>query len=248
LHRGEDYGLKFLFAEGFRNPSTFEAFFDDNKTYTSNPSLRPETIRSYEVVLWGRPRAGVSLRASAFRWETKDLIEQASVDDGMGNTLLKSQNTFSLNSTGGELEGTYRDSAGWLGFASATLAEVERVEADGTKSTATNAPELTGTAGVSTPLIAKRFHLSTEARVIGPRHTRTDGLDTKTFLGWDAAIYVPGWHGFDLTLGCKNLLGTREEKPAQNDFDRVDANGNPVTVAILPGPGREIYARLGYVY
>ena len=72
----EKYGVKLLYAEGFRNPSAFEGFFTDDTSYAANPDIRSETIRSFEGVLWAKPVAGLSTRLSAFYWDARDVVEQ----------------------------------------------------------------------------------------------------------------------------------------------------------------------------
>ncbi|MBK7197110.1 MAG: TonB-dependent receptor [Myxococcales bacterium] len=53
---GDRYGAKLLYAEGFRNPSAYEAFFEDGVDFIAQPDIGAETIRSYEAVVWARPR------------------------------------------------------------------------------------------------------------------------------------------------------------------------------------------------
>jgi iron complex outermembrane receptor protein len=62
----EKYGLKLLYAEGFRNPSAYEAFFYDNVSFSKPIDLRAETIRSFESVVWAKPVPGLSTRVSGF--------------------------------------------------------------------------------------------------------------------------------------------------------------------------------------
>jgi outer membrane receptor protein involved in Fe transport len=107
LYKGDSYGAKFLFAEGFRNPGAYEAFFEDGQDFAANPSLEPEKIRSYEGVLWARPLPGLNLRLSGFRWALRDIIESNEVDTPDGPRLQFS-NISRLTSTGGEIEATYR--------------------------------------------------------------------------------------------------------------------------------------------
>ena len=59
-----------------------------------------------------------------------------------------------------------------------------------------------------------------ELELVGPRPTRDPAVTSATFVAWNAVIYVPDLHGFDLTVGVRNLLGVREEVPAQEDYDR----------------------------
>ena len=150
---------------------------------------------------------------------------------------------------GVELEVSYRDADGWLAFGGGSATRVEAETSDGaggtTTATATGAPTWTGAGGVSSPLVARRVHLSTEVQVIGPRSTRVPGERARAWVGWNAAVYVPSWHGLDVTVGARNLLGTRADVPAPEDDDRPVQG---LTIGILPGEGRELYARLGYRY
>jgi len=234
LGHGDRYGLKVLYAEGFRNPSPFEAFFADGISFEENPALRAETNRSFELVLWGRPIGGLSTRISAFHWDADRIIEQDVSLSGSG--LLQFQNLAALRSRGVEVEASYRDVRGWLGYAGATFADVA---GDGGAEVA-GAPALVAAAGASSPLLVERFHLSSELQVLGGRPTRDPMVDAAPFVGWNLVVHAPDLGGFDVTLGVRNLIGRREEVPAQEDFDRGDV------VPVLPGEGRELHARVGY--
>ncbi len=227
-------GLKLLYAEGFRNPSPYEGFFEDGIDFIANPDIGSETIRSYEVVLWGRPIGGVSARLSGFRWEADKIVEQDLDPDGSG--LLQFQNLGALTSTGAELEASYRDAKGWLAFGGLS-AQLVRGGAD---DKVAGAPAFSGSAGVSTPLFKKLAHVSTEVQVMGPRPTREPGVTTDPFVGWNLAVYFPDVNQFDVTIAARNLIGTREQVPAQEDYDR------DVRTPDLPGEGRELHARVGY--
>ncbi len=245
LGPSDRYGLKLLYAEGFRNPSPEEAFFDDGVDYIGNPDLKAETIRSYEAVLWGRPLDGrLSTRLSAFLWQADDLLEQEQVDIGGGEMRIKFLNLGALTARGLEGEMSYRNSTGWLVFAGTGLTEVENAD---THVTALNSPSLTASGGVSTPAIAGVGHVSTELVYVGRRKTRQRMLKARAFLDWNATVYVPDfWGGVDLTIGARNIFGRREEVPAQEDFDRTDPA--ELRLPTMPGEGREFFARLGYRY
>jgi outer membrane receptor for ferrienterochelin and colicins len=236
LHDGDRAGLKLLYAQGFRNPGPYEAFFADGQSFVANKQLRPEHIASYEAVLWGRPLPGLSLRLSGFLWDLKDIIELEAVDGG----YRQSQNVTTIRSRGLEAEATYRDTLGFLAFAGGTFSDVVYNDSS---AAATNAPEWVFQGGVSSPKLAGWFHLSTEFQVIGPRHTRDAMLDADAWVGWNLAVFVPKIRGFDVTVGVRNLIGVREQIPAQNDFDRM---GGAMPVYLLPGEGREFYARVGF--
>jgi outer membrane receptor for ferrienterochelin and colicins len=255
LSQGKSYGLKLLFAEGFRNPSPFETFFVDGARHrpawpdsAGNPViLFPEVITSYEVVGWMRPFSGANLRLSAWRWDLEKIIEKRSffVGEGINAPRLQFQNLAKLRSQGLELEGLYRDSRGWLAFANATLAAVER---NGGLEVAVNAPQVTANLGLSSPLLLSLGHLSSELTVIGPRKTRapesSPDEQAGRFVGWNIVAYLPRYRGFDFTIGVRNVLGFREEIPAQIDYDREDRT---LDIYLVPGAGREFFARMGYM-
>jgi outer membrane receptor for ferrienterochelin and colicins len=257
LKKGDRFGLKLLYAEGFRNPSVFEAFYADGARYKpsldgdGNSVLFPENITSYEAVLWGRIVPGLNARVSAWQWDLARIIEKGSVyDPDALDERLQYQNIFrGLRSRGVEVETSYRDTRGWLGFANATFAQV-RKDPDGNATEVVNSPELTANAGVSTPPIYGHAYLSTEVSYLSARHTRefvahrNNFTDAEAFWRWNVVIYVPSVNGFDVTVGVRNLLGVREQIPAQSDYDRVSG----VSTYLVPGEGRELFARVGYRY
>lgn len=253
LNRGNRYGAKLLYAEGFRNPSVFEAFFEDNQRFrptcspacaTIGTTLSPEQIRSLEAVVWGRPMPGLKARVSVWHWTLDRLIEKIVVfDPQLLTNVIQFGNIFlDFTSRGAELEVSYRDTRGWLGVASATAARVTRGN-----DRAVNTPELTAKLGVSTPRLGDRVHLSSELLFIGERPTREAGTLAGAHATWNAALYLPEWRGIDVTLGIRNILGTREQIPAQADYDRQDEDP-PAPVYTVPGAGRELFARLGYAF
>lgn len=250
LRKGKRFGGKLLYAEGFRNPSLFETFYDDGERYRpSGVELRPESIRSLEAVAWARPLPGLDVRLSAWKWDLEDLIEKRSVfdPDSLANRF-QYQNLSEVESRGVELESSYRDTRGWLARLSGALADVRRNRGF---EEAINAPALVATAAGSTPALWDRVHLSAEITFVGARNTRDEDVDAEPWLGVDLTVYVPSYRGFDFTLGVRNLIGMREQIPAQSDYDRVYHDGTSlrgIDVLLLPGVGRELFARIGYRY
>jgi len=257
----EQYGLKLLYAEGFRNPSAFEAFFFDNTSFAQPEDLHAENIRSFEAVLWAKPVSGLSTRLSGFYWSARDVVEQLPiVPDPMNPTmtLLQFQNAARFISMGIEAEGSYRTSQGWYAFAGATYSRVGAAEdptAELTYGDVPNAPALVGSFGVSTPKLFDRVHVSAELLYIGERPTRpdTDSGDPLTpsppWAGLNLAFYAPNISGFDITAGVRNLIGIRDHVVAAGDFDRYDETTmTTTTVPYIPGEGRELYVKVGYSY
>ena len=97
--QGEDYGLKLLYAQGFRNPSIFEAFYDDEQYFLpvvgqgGATGLRPENISSYEVVLYGRPLPGVKVRLSGWEWRMDNILAKDEFFDGRSTGARSASST-----------------------------------------------------------------------------------------------------------------------------------------------------------
>jgi iron complex outermembrane receptor protein len=265
LSNKDQYGAKLLYAEGFRNPSAYEAFFYDGVAFEQPMNLRSETIRSVEGVLWAKPEPGLSTRFSAFYWDARGVTQQQT--DVMTG-LLQFQNVGRYVTQGAEAEASYRTASGWYAFGGLEYSKVGCITcgAYSTDPMATtleygnvpNAPPWTGSLGVSTPKLWGRAHVSSEVLYIGERATRpdTDAMgnlvqspSSPAWLDWNWAIYVPNVHGYDFTLGVRNLLGRRDLVVAPGDFDRTDPMTMTTTVVpYVPGEGREIYAKVGYSY
>jgi outer membrane receptor for ferrienterochelin and colicins len=269
LHQGDEYGLKFLYAQGFRNPSIFEAFYRDGQYFSPaldedlDSELEPENISSYEVVVYGRPLPGVKVRLSAWEWRMENILRKDEYFEGsLNRRQIYFFNTASLVSRGAEVEASYRDVAGNLGFANAAVARtaanclgddtlfrnptLDRDADKGNCDETENAPALVLQAGVSSKLLMDRFHASTELAFVGSRVTQGLQQTVDAYLGWNVAVYVPDLRGFDITVGARNLLG-REDVPAQSDYNRtVEGRQGVLPVLTVPGPGREVFARVGY--
>ncbi len=253
VSKPEKYGLKLLYAEGFRNPSAYEAFFFDNVSFAQPVNLGAEKIQSFESVLWAKPTGGLSLRLSAFYWDATGIVEQ--LPDPLMPNLLQFQNAGELVSEGVEAEGSYRTAGGWYAFAGGTYAHVGEGDqgAPVAFGSVPNAPALTAAGGVSTPKLFGIGHLSAELTYIGKRATRVDddtgaaGPVVPGWVGLNGTIYIPNVSHFDITAGVRNILGTRDMVPAPGDYDRTDTTPTQ-TVFYVPGEGREFFAKVGYAY
>lgn len=264
VRKGEEYGLKLLYAQGFRNPSIFEAYYDDDERFSPSldgemrTQLRPESITAYEFVAYGRPLSGVKLRVSAWEWRMKDLLKRNEFFDSTVNeTRLNYQNSATLVSRGLELEGAYRDLGGRSAYANAALAFTGRncLESDGFDNLLLdaekgncddrqNAPVVTAQVGASSQLLADLFHLSAEVMFISERGTQEPDEDVPAFVGLNVIAYAPRVKGADVTVGARNLI-MREDVPAQSDYNRTSPRRPVLSV---PGPGREVYVRVGYAF
>ncbi|HUS31865.1 MAG TPA: TonB-dependent receptor plug domain-containing protein [Kofleriaceae bacterium] len=278
LHKGDTYGLKLLYAAGFRNPSVFEAYYDDDLRFAPlldadmRTGLRPERIKAYELVAYGRPFTGAKLRVSAWEWRLSDLLRRDEVFDPIDNEIrLRYQNTRDLISRGVEIESTYRDLAGRSVYFNAAFSFTGRNCLEDTGVTnimldpkvgncdePQNSPVVVAQAGASSQRLFELFHLSAETTFISKRGTqRAEALRVNpddpdgavpAYVGLNVVAYAPDIRGIDVTIGARNLI-MREEAPAQSDYNRAATAMTPrIEVLRVPGPGREVFMRMGYKF
>lgn len=266
LRKGEDYGLKLLYAEGFRNPSIFEAYYDDDQRFAptldgdGSTGLRPESIQSIEFVAYGRLATGVKARISGWNWIIEDaIIGERALDPDTLEPRVEFQNVAGgVFSRGVEVESSYRDVAGRSAYANVAYTRtaancldstsiISNPTLDTEKSNCdvfANAPQILAKVGASSQLLLETFHVSTEVSFISSRLPANLDEDEKVdpYVGWNVVWYAPNIRGFDVTVGGRNLLGQQDE-PAQSVYNR---SADDVDVLRVPGPGREIFARVGY--
>jgi outer membrane receptor protein involved in Fe transport len=257
FNRQQKIGVKLLYAEGFRNPSMFEGFFDDGRDFTKNDKIEPEKIRSFELVTWAK-LAGFSARVSGFAWDARGVIEQRPIDVG-GSEFLQFQNIGRYVTYGVEAEGSYRNSAGWYGFGGVAVSRVgTEVTDEMTGETSLEfgnvfgVPKVVGAAGVSTPRLFGKAHLGLETQYLSRRPVRQPeagtAKDSPAWVGLNATLYLPNLRGFDITAGARNLIGKRDQVPAPDDYDRFPDPMTTIHVPRIPGEGREVYVKVGYTY
>src|SRR5262249_926636 len=68
-------------GSAFRAPNAFEAFFE-SPAFKSNPSLKPETIRTYELVYEQELPYHLRFSAAGYYYKIDDLISQSVATDG----------------------------------------------------------------------------------------------------------------------------------------------------------------------
>jgi outer membrane receptor protein involved in Fe transport len=264
LHPGDAWGLKLLYAQGFRNPSIFEAYHDDGRRFspelddaTGESTLASESILAYELVAYGRLTDGLRVRGSLWEWRMDELMRrtQAFVPPPVNDLRLRFQNGGPLVSRGVEVEASFRDVDGRSAYGAAAVALTGRnclgddglgnlwLDPDaGNCDPRQNAPVVVAQLGASSHLLFDAFHASAEAQLVSARGTQDARASVPAHVGLHVVAYAPDVRGFDVTVGVRNLLG-RERVPAQSEYNRTSPDA--LTVLEVPGPGRELFVRVG---
>jgi outer membrane receptor for ferrienterochelin and colicins len=221
--------FKFLYGQAFRAPNFFELYYSAfaNK---ANPSLRPETVKSMELV-WEQSFAGsFRLTASGFYYPIRSLIGQQ-VDPANGNIMFT--NAGSL-----DLEGV--DFSLWRRLPGSLEASVsysfQEVANASTQVPVTNSPKHLLQASLSVPLIRHQVFASMDLQYVSKR---------ATLGGQTVAAYVLP----NITLFSKNVLKRWDLSASlYNVFNQKysDPRSNGQAEDTLVQDGRNFRIKVGY--
>jgi outer membrane receptor for ferrienterochelin and colicins len=221
--------FKFLYGQSFRAPNFFELFYavPGNE---ANPSLRPETVKTMELV-WEQYFANhFRMTVSGFYYPIRSLISEQ-VDPANGNAFFT--NAGSLNLRGLDFELKRRLPVGVEGTVSYSFQDVSNPS---TPMAVTNSPKHIVQASLSVPLIREKLFGSMDLQYVSQRATLT-GQDT-------AAYVVP-----NVTLFSRNVLrGWELSASLYNIFNHQygDPGGNGLAEDVIIQDGRTFRIKVGY--
>ncbi|MHB8093482.1 MAG: TonB-dependent receptor plug domain-containing protein [Candidatus Aminicenantales bacterium] len=214
-HAAPSTTFKLLYGEAFRKPTIYETYYEDAFTnFKANPNIRPERIRTAEIVweqTWGRHLFG---SMSLYRYVMRGLIDQRT-DPADG--WVEFVNLSRVVAVGLEADLHARLGSGLEIYAGYTL---QAAKDSGTGLRLTNQPRHLLNAGVSFPvrsLFAASLRTVLEAGRMTVRGTRTPGfaLVNANFTS------EPLFGHLRLALAVRNLLDASYKLPG--GFEHVPA-------------------------
>lgn len=190
--------LKALYGSAYRAPNAFELYYDDSgASAKANPSLKPETIKTAELVLEERISRQWRFTGSFYRYRIDKLISQT-VDPADG--LLFYSNLDRINAHGVEIGVDGRSERGLETRLSLAFQENRSAT---TGAILSNSPRSLAKLGLIVPLVPDRAWTALDLRYVSARNTLANRtadpvlLANLTFTGrsrsrgwqWSAGIY-----------------------------------------------------------
>lgn len=217
--------FKLLYGTAFLAPNVYQSFFSDPETpWKVNPSLGPETIRTFELVCERRVSPQVLVVGTVYRIDAESLI-QAEIDPA--DAVYWYRNRGRLRSTGAGVDVDWRRPDGlWTHFSYATQ------HAEGDDGELDNSPDHLLKAGLSTSPW-KPMHVGLEALYESGRLTRSGGKTGAVFLlnGVVSRQIAPRIRA---SLSVRNLLDADYALPVGAELrpDTVAQDGRTFTFAL----------------
>jgi hypothetical protein len=169
------FGAKLLYAEGFRNPSAYEGFFEDGIDFVGQPGDRRRDHPQLRGGGVGAAAAGADHAAVGLPLGRRSAGRAGHRDRSTATSGCSSPTAAGCSRPGSSSRpATATPTAGWRS-AAATLTRVE----DGDSVTRDRRAELwtAGRPECRRRSWSRRFHVSSEVQAIGARSTRVDGVN-----------------------------------------------------------------------
>ena len=220
--------VKLLYGQAFRAPNPFEQFYVASTANKANPNVKPETIKTYELVF--EQYLGDHLRAltSLYQYNISGLISQTTdPTDG----LLFYSNVDNITARGVELTMEGKWASGLEGRLSYAL---QTTRNDHTDQRLTNSPQHLAKANVIVPIVSDKVFAGLEGRYTSSRLTLA-GNDASPFYILNASLFsqriVKGW---ELSGHINNLMNQKYGYPGSGEHlqDVIDQDGRTFWVKL----------------
>lgn len=204
--------FKLLYGEAFRAPSAFEFYYADGQTTKANPSLKPEKIRTYELVYEQYLGAHFRSSLSGFYYRIDDLItQQTDPTDGFNQF----NNIDKADAKGVELELEGKWANGLQGRFSYTFQDTEDVQ---TGKRLTNSPRHLVKANLIAPLMREILFAGIEEQLMSNRTTPSGGNAAEFYITNLTLFSQKLLSGFELSATLYNLFDSHYGDPVGVDF------------------------------
>ena len=224
-HPWEETTFKALFGQAYRTPNAYEFYYHDPGN-DANPALRPETIRSYELVAEQGFARHYRLTGSLFYEDVDDLITQT-INPADGLDIYQNVNQVNVRGAEAELE------ARWAFGLRARASYAYALAVDGqTGQWLANSPRHLAKLQLTAPLYPPKVSLSVEllgtSDVVSGTGDRVPGRVVAN-LNLYARELVKN---LDLSVGIANLLNQQFYDPVAPGFaqDLIPLNGRTFRV------------------
>lgn len=196
----EKTAVKLLYGEAFRPPNAYEFYYKDGFSIKPALDLKPETIRTYELVWEQTLNKELRLSASGFYYKVDDLITlKTDRSDGVGVF----ENLESVKSKGVELELDGKWPYGLEGRISYTFQFAENSR---TGEHLSNSPEHMAKFNTIFPLVKDKLFAGTELRYLSSRKT-LKGKEADDALVANLTLFARDlWKGLDISASVYNLF------------------------------------------
>ncbi len=221
--------LKLIYGRGFRNPTNYEKFYEDNgESAVANLALRPETTDTFEIVAEHQISHRFQGTLGLYEYRIHGLIQQMFLPSG----LAQFQNLSSVNAKGVSAGLVYRLPADLQLTTSLELQQARTQNG----SVLPNSPGQTGKLQLSSPLFRNNLNIGLGIRAVGERRNPAFNTISPSVLPEVVLSSRVFPSGVQFTAGIRNFTNSSYRDPI----------GITPTVNSIPRNERTFYLNIGW--
>ncbi len=220
--------FKLLYGSAFRAPQNFELYYY-GIGLKGNPDLKPETIRTWELVAEQQFTKTIRGLCSFYYYQLDSLISQTTDPADQLNFF---KNTNTIEAKGFELELNGRWPNGWEGRLSYAYQETQVQD---TGSELSNSPRHMVKLNLTAPIIKRKLFAGLEERYMSSRKTLA-GSETEAVWITNLTLFAPRvWKNLDFSASVYNLFDYAYGDPASEDFrqDQIPQDGRSFRIKLM---------------
>jgi outer membrane receptor for ferrienterochelin and colicins len=212
--------VKLLYGQAFRAPNPYEQFYVTGTTAKANSNIKPEKIKTYELVVEQYVGNHVRALGSLYQYDISGLISQTIDADGK----LFYDNVDNITARGVELAMEGKWATGLEGRLSYAL---QTTHNDSTDRQLTNSPQHLAKANLIVPVVEDKLFAGFEGRYTSSRLTLADN-NASPFYILNVSLFsqqiVKGW---ELSGHINNLMNQKYGYPGSGEHrqDIIDQDG-----------------------
>ncbi len=207
--------LKVLYGQAFRAPNVYELFYEDmGFSQKTSPGLRPEKIKTYEVVWEQYFAKHYRFTASGYYYNIDDLITQQ-VDPTDG--LIVFMNAEPVQALGLELEVAGKWASGLEGRLSYTLQNTKDNQGLVLSNSPTHLPKF----NLIVPLFKDKLFTGLEVLYQSPRKTLNGGRVGDAVIANLTLLNRNVFKGWEFSASIYNICNQRYSDPGAEEHLRV---------------------------
>jgi outer membrane receptor for ferrienterochelin and colicins len=213
--------VKLLYGEAYRAPNNFELYYGSGISYKKSPNLKPETIRTSELVFEKYLGDHLRLSASGYVYQINGLISQRT-DPADG--LIHFLNEGRVASRGIEFEMEGKSAGGFEGNVAYTLQQTRDRK---TKQDLTNSPRHLGKLNFTAPLLKRSVFAGFQFQYTSQRLTLNGASLPALYLTNFTLFSKKLTKGLDTSFGAYNLFNQKYSDPGAEEHrqNSIEQNG-----------------------
>lgn len=206
-HPFETTSIKLLYGHAFRAPNAYELYYA-GLGYETNPQLRPETVRTTELVLEQYLQKDLRFQISGYYYPVRGLISQET-DPANGDIVYR--NNEQVNMKGVEISLRRQSSSGME--VGGSLSVQNAYQLGSPRTPLTNSPHTLGQANVSMPLFKRKLFASMALDCLSRRLT-TAGNFVGGYALPDFTLFSQYFRHWEVSASLYNAFNQHYADPA----------------------------------